>query len=573
MRAVFFATFIRPYRWQLLAVTVASVVAVGCALAQPLAMQALLVAMDQRSPLLGALFALVGLTLGEALFTGLNTSLLQRTGSKAVYRVRSSLALRVLRWPLARYGASPRGELVTLLTTDTARMHQLITGGLFELAAAALLTIGAASLMAFLSPTLSLVAALAIVVVLVAVTVSSRSVRDRSREAQDQTAVMAAKFSSGLEAIRTIRTAGATDRLQGEVLTPAAAAREAAQGLGNRLAVVNPLAQLATQGAFLAVLAVGGHQVSTGQLHAGDLLAFLMYVVLLLGPVESGLRAIPVIQQARGSWDRLQEALTTPLEPGELADGPRPGRPDHAEASAPALTFRGVSFSYPDGSGSLSDVTFSVARNTHCAIVGPSGSGKSTLLDLASRLRRPDRGAVLLGSRDAAELSRTELSRQIAYMEQGAPLVSATLAENLSLAAPEATPQMMADVLTSVRLEKLLTAPDGLQTRLGEGGIELSGGEAQRLALARALLSPAPLLLIDEPTSRLDPDTEDLVHATIRREVGRRTVVVATHRTQPLLDADQIVFVGPQGSVTAEQRDPRRPERSPLRLTDAPLVR
>lgn len=571
MTTGFFATFVRPYRGRLAAALVVTFVAVGCALAQPLAMQALLAATDSGAALMPALVLLIGLTVGEALFTGVHTALLQRTGSDAVYDVRSSLALRLLRWPLTRYAESPRGELVTLITTDSARMHQLVTGGIFELVAAALLTVGAAGLMTLLSPTLSLVAALAILLVLVGVTLSSRSVRSRSREAQDQTAMMAAEFASGLEAIRTIRTAGATDRVQTKVLDPAARARDAGRGLGNRLAVVNPLAQLATQGAFLAVLAVGGLQVSSGDLRAGDLLAFLMYVVLLLSPVESGLRAIPVIQQARGSWDRIREALVSPVEPGELpSEEPAPGR-DCGQPALSALSFVGVSFAYPDGSGSLTDVTFTVPPNTQCAIVGPSGAGKSTLLDLASRLRRPDRGTVLLGSCDAEELSRAELSRLVAYMEQSAPVVSATLAENLCLAAPDATRQMMVDALTSVGLDQLLSSADGLETRLGEGGTELSGGEAQRLALARALLSPAPLLLIDEPTSRLDPATEALVHATIRREATRRTVVLATHRVQPALDADQVIVVTRDGAVETRPQ-PEWLRSSSRQLTEAPLV-
>lgn len=573
MTSGFFATFVRPYRWRLLVVVLVSVMSVGCALAQPLAMQELLTDMDTRSTLAPALVLLIGLTLGEAVFTGIHTVLLQHAGAAAVYDVRSALTVRLLRWPLTRYAGSPRGELVTLLTTDSTRMHLLVTAGVFEIAAASLLTVGAAVLMAILSPTLSLVAGLAIVVVVVAVTLSSRSVRARSREAQDQTAVMAAEFASGLEAIRTVRTAGATDRVQARVLAPAARARDAARGLGNRLALVNPLAQLATQGAFLAVLAVGGLQVSSGVLRAGDLLAFLMYVVLLLSPVESGLMAIPVIQQARGSWDRIHEALATPLEPGELTDdrprsSPRPGEPE-----APALQFDRVSFSYPGGSGSLTEASFTVPSRTLCVIVGPSGAGKSTLLDLAARLRLPDFGTVSLGGRDLRELTRAELCEQVSYMEQATPLVSATLSENLRLAEPGASVDAMVDALRSVGLVHLLDLPDGLQTRLGEGGHALSGGETQRLGLARAVLSTAPVLLVDEPTSRLDPDTEALVHETLRREARSRTVLLATHRPQPFQQAQQAVFVTRDGVVTTgQQHDLQRLLPSYGRLEEVPLV-
>lgn len=554
MSSLFAATFLRPFRWQLAVAALASVAAVAAALAQPLAMQRLFDVMAQRGPWPTVLAVLAGLVIGEAVLTGLQTVLLQRAGSDAVLAIRSGLSARLLRWPLERYRAHPRGELVTLLTTDTSRMHAFVTGGIFEVAASGLMAVGALVLMAWISPLLLAVAGASVVLVVVAVALTSSSVRQRSRQAQDATATMGSALDSGLDAVRTIRAAGATDLAEAAVLAPAKEARDASVALGNRLAVVNPLAQLATQGAFFAVVAVGAGQVGTGGMSAGDLLTFLLYVVLLLAPVESGVRAVPLIQQSRGSWDRIREALRAPVEPA--ATRPAVDAPgSQVGAPPPQLRFRQVGFAH-EGRPVLTDVDLVVPPGSRLLLTGPSGVGKSTLLDLASGLVDPAAGRVEIDRVDVRGLDRAALSRTVAYLEQAAPVLTGTLGDNVRTGRREAGHGEVRDALEEVGLGHLAQTPAGLDLPLGAGGTQLSGGEAQRLALARALLSPARLLLIDEPTSRLDRDSESRVYAAIALAARSRTVVLVAHRFDPAFAPTHLARVVHGGRVEVEELAP-----------------
>lgn len=545
-----FTVFVRPHRGRLLVIVATALVAVACALAQPLAAQALIEAVGANGAVLLCLATLVAITVLEAVAAGVHTAVLERAGARAVFDVRRGLADRLLRWPLRRYHEGRAGELVSLLTSDTAQVHTMLVGGVFELVTAVVLTVGACTLMVVISPLLFAVTVAAIVGSAVIVGLASGPVRTLSRRSQDETAAMGSELASSLRALRTIRTAGATDPYVERLIEPAARARDAAIALGTRVAVVSPVGQMATQCAFLGVLAVGAIQVGRGEIAFADLLTFLMYVVLVLSPVEGAFRAIPVLQRARASWDRISAALDVPVEKPQQSRHPSVAvaRRD----GALPLRLEGVSFQHGEGTGGVTDASLTVRAGSVCALVGPSGSGKSTILDLVSRLYEPDRGRILLGEADLGTIDRRELSSRLAYMEQGAPLVDGSLAENLRLAAPDADDAQLRDALDAVGLGYLVDEdPRGIHSPLGESGRTLSGGEAQRVALARTVLSPAPIVLIDEPTSRLDAESEARVTSVIDGLAGRRTVLVVTHRLRAVVTADQVFYLRRDGTITS----------------------
>lgn len=451
----------------------------------------------------------------------------------------------------------------------------MVVGGVFEIVTAAALTLGACTLMFILSPLLFLVTVVAIIVSGAVVTLASGPVRTLSRRSQDATAQMGSELASSLRAMRTIRTAGATERYVARLIEPAVRARDAAVALGNRTAIVSPIGQMATQCAFLAVLAVGAIQVGQGTMAFSELLAFLMYVVLVLSPVENALRAVPVLQRARASWDRISAALRVPVEDPQSDE--RIARPaGESEVSAPGpIRLEGVGFGHPHGAGGVSDVSLTVRAGSICALVGPSGSGKSTILDLLARLHDPDSGRILLGGADLAQMDRREVSRRVAYMEQNAPLIDGSLADNLRLGAPHADDEQLMRALNAVGLDDLVDEdPRGIHVPLGETGRALSGGEAQRLALARTLLSPGSIVLIDEPTSRLDPESEARINAVIGGLAGTRTVLVVTHRLHTAAGADQVVYLRRDGTIsTGTHSHLVRTSRSYSRLARLSLAR
>jgi ATP-binding cassette subfamily B protein len=371
---------------------------------------------------------------------------------------------------------------------------------------------------------------------------------------------VAAGVERALSGVRTIRAAGATER-EGRRLEADA---EEAYRLGVRIARIGailwPVSGLAVQGAFLAVLGVGGYRVAAGTMSVADLVTFIIFLFMMLFPLGTAFSAVVTVRTALGALARIQEILALPTEDdvapapdGVAGGGHAPHRggdgPGHvAQLGHPAhdamVVFDGVGFGYRDADPVLRDVSFAVARGSTTAIVGPSGAGKTTLLALLERFYEPDTGAIRVEGTDVRALPRADLRAGIGYVEQDAPALAGTIRDNLLLAAPDADDAACRDALASVNLLDRIDAHDGgLDTVVGDDGVGLSGGERQRLAIARALIGDAPLLLLDEPTAALDGRNERAMHEAIRTAAVGRTVLIVAHRLATVADADQIVVL------------------------------
>jgi ATP-binding cassette subfamily C protein CydC len=310
-----------------------------------------------------------------------------------------------------------------------------------------------------------------------------------------------------------------------------AAARVAAEGaalaaaqarLARRGAWGGAIGALLTQAALLGALAWG---LAAGEgAHAAALLAVFLAVAAAeaLGLMP---RAGAALAAAAAGARRLFEA----------ADAPEPV-PDPAAPAAPpaghALRLSGVTFAWaPDRPPVFTDLDLEVPEGARIALLGPSGSGKSSLAALLLKFAVPQKGRITLGGVDIARLPAAELRRRIAWLTQDARLFDDTIAANLRLAAPEATEAELWQALDRARIGDLVRAlPEGLETPCGEAGIRFSGGQARRLALARVLLSPAPVLILDEPAAGLDADTERAFLETLDEATAGRTVILILHR-------------------------------------------
>jgi ATP-binding cassette subfamily B protein/ATP-binding cassette subfamily C protein len=230
----------------------------------------------------------------------------------------------------------------------------------------------------------------------------------------------------------------------------------------------------------------------------------------------------------------------------------------------PLVEFGEVEFAYTNGPPVLRGVSFAVERGSMTALVGPSGSGKSTALALIERFYTPTCGMLRYGGTDVRDISRSELRRRIGYVEQEAPVLAGTIADNLRLGAPGATDDELAEVLRLVGLESLVHERGlGLGTLVGDGGVLLSGGQRQRLAWARMILTDPELILLDEPTSSVDSMTEQLLRDALDKIARGRTIIVVAHRLATVLEADQIVVLA-DGRVEAVGRHRELVERCPL---------
>jgi len=541
--------YLREHRVALVTVALLALVGAATSLAQPLLTRAVLDAVGQQEPLTWIVVALIGLMLLDAAIDGVRGYLLERTAEGLVLGSRIRLAGHLLRLPIAEYDRRRTGDLLSRVGADTTLLRAVVTSGLVNSASGIVVALGSIVAMALLDPLLLGITVASVALGLVAVINTARRVRDLSEQAQARVGEMTAAVERALSAARTIRASRAEERETTAVADSATAAYAAGVRAARLQALIAPAASVAVQGSFVLVLGVGGARVASGAISVADLVAFVLYLFLLVMPLAQALRAYTVLQTGLGALQRIEDMLGLPAE--TAADR---GLIVPARRRAPAVEFDGVEFAYPDGTAVLHGVDFAVPRGTRTALVGPSGAGKSTILALVERFYDVTGGSVRVGGVDVRDLPRDALRAQLGYVEQEAPVLAGTLRDNLLLTVPEATDAELMAVVDAVNLRDLVErAPLGLDSQVGEAGVLLSGGERQRLAIARALLSAPPVLLLDEPTSNLDARNEAALRLAIDAVAEERTLIVVAHRLSTVISADQIVVLD-RGRVAAVGR-------------------
>jgi ABC-type multidrug transport system fused ATPase/permease subunit len=481
---------------------------------------------------------LVGVTVGEGLLLGAQSFVLQRTGEAVVGGLRRSLIGRVLRLPMAAYSATPKGEWISRLGSDTGQVRAIVTSGLFELVSAVLMFCAAVVLMVALDPVLFALTLAGVVLGGVGITFMGARMRRTSEVTQAEVARMTSAADRALSSVVLIRSSAATAEQVEHVSDFARRAEESGVTMARIQAWVQPIMSLCIQGAFLVVLSVGGLRVADGAMTVGQLMAFILYLFLLVMPVTQAMGAYTQIQLGLASYDRITQVLQTPTE-RTGGDAVVVG----TTGSEPAVVLEDVHFRYGD-EPVLHGVSLTVPAGSRTAIVGPSGAGKSTVLSLLEGFMDPDSGTVQSLGHDLRQVDLEAYRRHVAYVEQGAPALGGTLAENLRLVRPDATDEDLRRVLRSVALDGLVTRQSaGLDLDLGDSGSVLSGGERQRLAWARVLLQDPQLLLFDEPTSSVDSATESLLGQALDQVSRGRTTIIVAHRLSTVVTADQIVVL------------------------------
>ncbi|MGY1716799.1 ABC transporter ATP-binding protein [Geodermatophilus sp. SYSU D01106] len=556
---------VRPHRRALLAAAGLSLVGAAAALAQPALTGRVISAVGAGRPLLPAVAALLLVLVAGAVLNAFQSYLLQRTGEGVVLTTRRTVADRLLRLPVAEYDRRRTGDLMSRVGADTTLLRATVTSGLVEVVGSAVVAVGALVAMALVDVWLLLVTVTAVAVGLTVVVASSRRIRKLSRRAQEEVGAMTAAVERALSAVRTIRASGATAREVGTVGASAERAYRAGVSVARVEAFVAPAGAIAVQGAFLAVLGLGGYRVATGSIAVADLVAFILYLFLLVMPLGQAVGAWTQLQTGLGALARIQEVLVLQPERDDVAEvGGATAAPRAPAAGVPLLELDDVSFAYPDGTRVLDGVSLSVPAGSRVALVGPSGAGKSTVLALVEGFYPLSGGTIRWAGTDVRELPRAALRARLGYVEQEAPVLAGTVRENLLLAAPDAADDELWAVLADVGLTGVVQrSPRGLDVPVGDEGVLLSGGERQRLAIARSLLARPALLLLDEPTASLDARNENLLRETLAAAAADRALLVVAHRLSTVLDSDQIVVLD-AGRVVARGTHAELVDTSPL---------
>ena len=618
--------FLLEHRTVLIVVAILSIIGAVATLAQPLLVGQVIAQVEAGGGLGLLVWGIIALVVVASVISGFQHYLLQRTGTAVVYSSRRQLVARILHLPIREFDARRTGDLVSRVGTDTTLLYAVLTQGLADAVGNSLIFIGALVAMALIDPLLLLAIVVVIGVSITGVVVLSGRIRRATGEQQEKVGELASSVERAVSSIRTVRAAGATEREVTEITGVATDAYGVGVRIAKVSALVVPVAGIALQVSLLVVLGVGGYRVASGAIEVASLVTFILFLFLLVGPLGSFFGAITSVNQALGALGRIQEILNLPTEDADDArlaasvSAASPARsPQHAAGAGAdeqiaAIEFRDVWFRYPeavvaarrkaetearavlesahvdtsaialpsgtedatddasaapaeastDAGDVLRGVSFRVPRGSRVAIVGPSGAGKSTTLALIERFYDPTGGAILLGGADIRTLPREELRAQLGYVEQDAPTLAGTIAQNLRLASPEATDADCERVLEAVNLTEVLErSPLRLQAPVGENGVMLSGGERQRLAIARALLAAPPILLLDESTSSLDGLNEQRMRDAIDAVAADRTLLVIAHRLSTVVDSDLIVVMQ-NGEVIGQGTHGELVESTPL---------
>lgn len=570
--------FLFEHKRTLIVVAVLSVIGAVTSLVQPLLVGQVITFVQEGRTLGMLVWALAAFVIVSSVISGYQHYLLQRTGTAVVHSSRRQLIARILHLPIREFDARRTGDLVSRVGTDTTLLYAVLTQGLADAVGSALMFVGALVAMLLIDPILLLIIVVVVGISLAVVVMLGGRIRTASAAQQVKVGELASAVERAVGSIRTVRASGATEREQESVSGIAGDA----YGLGVRIAKVSalvvPISGVALQLSLLAVLGVGGFRVAAGAISVASLVTFVMFLFMMLMPLATTFGAITSVNQALGALGRIQEVLDLPTEDQEDAVIAAGAEDVDVAAGAPALAFRDVRFRYPDAvvaaraaaaneardllvdahlerptdaesDGSdhadvLRGVSFEVPRGARVALVGPSGAGKSTILSLIERFYDPTGGSIRLNGHDIRTYPRGELRAHFGYVEQDAPTLAGTLADNLRLASPEASDADCERVLRAVNLGDVLErGPWGLHTPVGEDGVMLSGGERQRLAIARALLTEAPILLLDESTSSLDGVNEQRMRQAIDAVSADRTLVVIAHRLSTVIDSDVIIVL------------------------------
>jgi len=460
-----------------------------------------------------------------------------RLGQKMTFSLATDLFAHLQRLSLGFHTRRPTGDLISRVTGDSWCVNTLVTDALVPALQAVVTLIAMFVVMWGLQPTLTLLALGVAPFFIIVIKILGGPIKDRNREQRDLEGSMMSVVEQTLSAVPAIqaftREEHETRRFSSYAdRTVIAYVRATVAGLWFEL-----FAGLVTTLGTAAVIYVGARLALDGKLTAGTIIVFLSYLGSLYDPLDSITQTTQTVQGAAAEADRVSEILET--EPA-IQDKP------HAPAARMrgAIRYEGVTFGYEPGRAVLHDISLEAQPGDVVAIVGPTGAGKTTLMNLLVRFYDPWSGRITIGGTDIRDVRHRSLREQIGLVLQDPFIFPISAADNVAYGRPDAR---RADVLAATRAANahdFITAlPEGYETLIGERGATLSGGEKQRLSIARAFLKDAPVLVLDEPTSALDARTEGALLEALERLMAGRISFIIAHRLSTIRKASWILVL------------------------------
>ncbi len=543
---------LRPYRWQLLFAALLLVVTNGLGLLFPLVVRTLLntILEQHQSNLLNLIaLVLVGVFLLQALLGAVQGYLVTALGERLSFDLRTRLFRHLQRLPMSFFDSRRTGELMSRVTNDVTVLQTSLTGNVLPIVSQVVMLVGSIVIALVINWQLMLVIVVIAPVVVLSFSGLGRRVRRRTLGVQEGLGDAGIVLEEALSAQRVVKAFARESYEEGRFNARMNNSLQQALRRAVSQALMGPISQFIGFGAMVVVLWFGGQEVLAGRLTAGDLIAFIFYLFMVVGPLVSFGNLYAQLQAALAAAERIFALLD---EPEEIAI---------SDTSAPALApvtgqivFEDVSFTYPlppekaasdeQRPAVLHDLTFEVQPGQVVALVGPSGAGKTTTLALLLRLYEIDAGSIRVDGQDIRAVQAQSLREQMAIVPQEPVLFGDSIAENIRYGRLDATDDdLRAAAAAANALRFIEELPRGMQTLVGDRGVKLSAGQRQRVAIARALLHNPRILLLDEATASLDNESEALVQDALNRLMQGRTTIVVAHRLTTVERADLILVL------------------------------
>ncbi|MFJ5793246.1 ABC transporter ATP-binding protein [Bacillus atrophaeus] len=471
------------------------------------------------------------------------TYALNYSGQKIISGLRDLLWKKLIKLPVSYFDTKASGETISRVTNDTMVVKELITNHISGFITGIISVIGSITILFIMNWKLTLLVLIVVPLAALILVPIGRKMFTISRETQDETARFTGLLNQILPEIRLVKSSNAED----VEYRRGKAGISSLFRLGLREAkvqsLVGPLITLVLMAALVAVIGYGGMQVSSGELTAGSLVAFILYLFQIIMPMGQITAFFTQLQKSIGATERMIEILA------EIEEDTVTGK--QIENAHQPIRLEDVSFGYKQDQLILKNISATIEAGKVTAIVGPSGGGKTTLFKLLERFYDPTEGTIRLGDDPIDSYSLESWRQQIGYVSQESPLMSGTIRDNicygLEREVTDAEIEKAAEMAYALNFIKEL--PDMIDTEVGERGIMLSGGQRQRIAIARALLRDPSILMLDEATSSLDSQSEKSVQQALDVLMAGRTTIVIAHRLSTVVDADQLLFIE-QGEIT-----------------------
>jgi subfamily B ATP-binding cassette protein MsbA len=493
----------------------------------------------------------IALATGAATFVQAVTSfvLSQTLGvaaQRAITDMRKRVQARVMHLPVRYFDSTQTGILVSRIMNDAEGIRNLVGSGLVQLVGGLLTAAMGLTVLFWLNWHLTVVTMLVLLAFGGGMAYAFSTLRPLFKERGKITAEVIGRLTEALGGIRVVKSYTAEKR---EEIVFTEGAHRLFRNIAQSMTGVS--ATTAGSTVIIGIIGVlmiwlGGKAILAGQMTLGDLIMYIFFIGLVAAPLVSIASIGTQITEAFAGLDRIREILDMPTETDE----------DASRASIDRLkgdvAFEDVSFEYNPGVPVLNHVSFTASAGTTTALVGSSGSGKSTLISLVMAFNRPSAGRILVDGRDLAGVRLGEYRSQLASVLQENFLFDGTIVENVGYAKPGASRDEIIEACRVAHCDEFIKAfPQGYDTVVGERGIKLSGGQRQRVSIARAILANPRVLILDEATSSLDSESEEMIQDGLRNLRAGRTTFVIAHRLSTIRSSDQILVL--EGGVIVER--------------------